>query len=66
MQSVSGLGLGQIACRIIGLLLYHLLYPLHEIFSPLNVFRYITFRSLSDFSDFDFSLCDKASETPCQ
>ena len=26
-------------------MLYHLLYPLHEIFSPLNVFRYITFRS---------------------
>jgi phospho-N-acetylmuramoyl-pentapeptide-transferase len=25
--------------------LYHLLYPLHEFFSPLNVFRYITFRS---------------------
>ena len=26
-------------------MLYHLLYPLHEIFSPLNVFQYITFRS---------------------
>ena len=26
-------------------MLYHLLYPLHEIFSPFNVFRYITFRS---------------------
>jgi phospho-N-acetylmuramoyl-pentapeptide-transferase len=26
-------------------MLYHLLYPLHEIWSPLNVFRYITFRS---------------------
>jgi phospho-N-acetylmuramoyl-pentapeptide-transferase len=26
-------------------MLYHLLYPLHEMFSPLNVFRYITFRS---------------------
>jgi len=26
-------------------MLYHLLYPLHELFSPLNVFRYITFRS---------------------
>ena len=26
-------------------MLYHLLYPLHEIFSPLNVFRYITFRA---------------------
>ena len=26
-------------------MLYHLLYPLHEMFSPLNVFRYITFRA---------------------
>jgi len=26
-------------------MLYHLLYPLHDIFSPLNVFRYITFRA---------------------
>ena len=26
-------------------MLYHLLYPLHEQFPPLNVFRYITFRS---------------------
>ncbi len=26
-------------------MLYHLLYPLHEIFSILNIFRYITFRS---------------------
>ena len=26
-------------------MLYHFLYPLHEVFSPLNVFRYITFRS---------------------
>ena len=26
-------------------MLYHLLYPLHTLFSPLNVFRYITFRS---------------------
>lgn len=26
-------------------MLFHLLYPLHTIFSPLNVFRYITFRS---------------------
>jgi phospho-N-acetylmuramoyl-pentapeptide-transferase len=26
-------------------MLYHLLYPLHEYFSALNVFRYITFRS---------------------
>lgn len=26
-------------------MLYHLLYPLHEIFSPFNVFRYITFRA---------------------
>jgi phospho-N-acetylmuramoyl-pentapeptide-transferase len=26
-------------------MLYHLLYPLHEIFSALNIFRYITFRS---------------------
>ena len=26
-------------------MLYHLLYPLHELFSPLNVFRYITFRA---------------------
>lgn len=25
---------------------YHLLYPLHEIFSPFNVFRYITFRTV--------------------
>ena len=26
-------------------MLFHLLYPLHTVFSPLNVFRYITFRS---------------------
>lgn len=26
-------------------MLYHLLYPLNEIFSPFNVFRYITFRT---------------------
>lgn len=26
-------------------MLYHLLYPLHTIFSPFNVFRYITFRA---------------------
>ncbi|MBI1884525.1 MAG: phospho-N-acetylmuramoyl-pentapeptide-transferase [Chlamydiae bacterium] len=26
-------------------MLYHLLYPLREIFSPFNVFRYITFRA---------------------
>jgi phospho-N-acetylmuramoyl-pentapeptide-transferase len=26
-------------------MLYHLIYPLHEIFSPFNVFRYITFRA---------------------
>lgn len=26
-------------------MLYHLLYPLHENFSPLNVFKYITFRT---------------------
>jgi phospho-N-acetylmuramoyl-pentapeptide-transferase len=26
-------------------MLYHLLYPLHELWSPLNVFRYITFRA---------------------
>ncbi len=26
-------------------MLYNLLYPLHDVFSPLNVFRYITFRS---------------------
>lgn len=26
-------------------MLYHLLYPLHEIFGPLNVFRYVTFRT---------------------
>ena len=26
-------------------MLYHLLYPLHEQFPALNVFRYITFRS---------------------
>jgi phospho-N-acetylmuramoyl-pentapeptide-transferase len=25
--------------------LYHLLYPLHDVFSPFNVFRYITFRA---------------------
>jgi phospho-N-acetylmuramoyl-pentapeptide-transferase len=27
-------------------MLYHLIYPLHEYFSVLNVFRYITFRSI--------------------
>jgi len=27
-------------------MLYHLLYPLHTIFSALNVFRYITFRTI--------------------
>ena len=27
-------------------MLYHLLYPLHEVFSFLNVFRYITFRTI--------------------
>ena len=26
-------------------MLYHLLYPLHELFAPFNVFRYITFRA---------------------
>lgn len=26
-------------------MLYHLLYPLHTVFSPFNVFRYITFRA---------------------
>ena len=26
-------------------MLYHLLYPLSEYFTPLNLFRYITFRS---------------------
>ena len=26
-------------------MLYHLLFPLHETFSVLNVFRYITFRA---------------------
>ena len=26
-------------------MLYHLLYPLHTLFSALNVFRYITFRT---------------------
>ena len=26
-------------------MMYHLLFPLREYFSPLNVFRYITFRS---------------------
>ena len=26
-------------------MLYHLLYPLREVFSPLNIFQYITFRS---------------------
>ena len=28
-------------------MLYHLLYPLRDLFSPLNVFQYITFRSAS-------------------
>ena len=28
-------------------MLYHFLYPLREIFSPLNIFQYITFRSAS-------------------
>ncbi len=28
-------------------MLYHLLYPLRDFFSPLNVFQYITFRSAS-------------------
>ena len=27
-------------------MLYHLLYPLHTYFSALNVFRYITFRTV--------------------
>ena len=27
-------------------MLYHLLYPLHDIFGGFNVFRYITFRSI--------------------
>src|SRR5512134_878473 len=27
-------------------MLYHLLYPLHTVFSVLNVFRYITFRTI--------------------
>src|SRR5512147_1842250 len=27
-------------------MLYHLLYPLHTMFSVLNVFRYITFRTI--------------------
>jgi len=27
-------------------MLYHLLYPLHELFSFFNVFRYITFRTI--------------------
>jgi len=27
-------------------MLYHLLYPLHETYSYLNVFRYITFRTI--------------------
>jgi len=26
-------------------MLYHLLYPLHSVFSGFNVFKYITFRS---------------------
>lgn len=30
-------------------MLYHLLYPLHESFSALNVFRYLTFRSMLAF-----------------
>ena len=28
-------------------MLYHLLYPLRDIFSPFNIFQYITFRSAS-------------------
>ena len=28
-------------------MLYHILYPLREFFSPFNVFQYITFRSAS-------------------
>ena len=28
-------------------MLYHLLYPLREVFSPFNIFQYITFRSAS-------------------
>ena len=28
-------------------MLYHLLYPLRDLFSPLNIFQYITFRSAS-------------------
>lgn len=28
-----------------GLMLYHLLFPLRELFSPFNVFRYVTFRA---------------------
>ena len=28
-------------------MLYHLLYPLREYYSPLNIFQYITFRSAS-------------------
>ncbi|MBW2171422.1 MAG: phospho-N-acetylmuramoyl-pentapeptide-transferase, partial [Deltaproteobacteria bacterium] len=27
-------------------MLYHLLYPLHNVFSAFNVFRYITFRTI--------------------
>ena len=27
-------------------MLYHLLYPLHTVFSVFNVFRYITFRTI--------------------
>ena len=26
-------------------MLYHLLYPLRDVFSPFNIFQYITFRS---------------------
>ena len=28
-------------------MLYHILYPLRDIFSPFNIFQYITFRSAS-------------------
>ncbi|MCD6521987.1 phospho-N-acetylmuramoyl-pentapeptide-transferase [Candidatus Calescamantes bacterium] len=36
---------------------YHFLYPLKEIFSPFNIFRYLTFRSLmAIFTSFIFAL----------
>jgi phospho-N-acetylmuramoyl-pentapeptide-transferase len=36
-------------------MLYHLLYPLHEVYSIFNVFRYITFRTI-------YAIVNKAAE----